>query len=267
MTVRIKFSKYGSMKFIGHLDTMRYFQKAIRRAGFSVVYSQGFSPHQIMAFASPLGVGLTSDAEYFDVELSECQAPEEMTARLNEVMADEIEVTGFQVLPELLPNQRKETAMSLVAAADYLISRKDGTVYELTNQEFEHKFKEFMERPEIRILKKSKKSEKEADIRPFIYEFAFPDQDAYRHSHAEQYENGLRIFVRTAAGSVANLKPELIMEAFSVYAGIPFRAFDWQVHRLEVYKDTSLAGMSQLQIKAASEEGRLPERALVPLNA
>ena len=60
MKVRIKFAKTGHMKFVGHLDTMRYFQKAIRRAELPVAFSGGYSPHMIMSFAAPLGVGTTS---------------------------------------------------------------------------------------------------------------------------------------------------------------------------------------------------------------
>ena len=59
--VRIKFSKHGVMRFIGHLDIMRYFQKVFRRAEIDIAYSGGFSPHQIMSFAQPLGVGLESE--------------------------------------------------------------------------------------------------------------------------------------------------------------------------------------------------------------
>ena len=55
------------MKFIGHLDVMRYFQKAMRRADIPIAFTKGFSPHMIMSFANPLGVGLTSDGEYFDI--------------------------------------------------------------------------------------------------------------------------------------------------------------------------------------------------------
>ena len=69
MKIRIKFRKWGSTKFIGHLDVMRFFQKGLRRADIDVAYSSGFSPHQIMSFASPLGVGLESNGEYFDVEI------------------------------------------------------------------------------------------------------------------------------------------------------------------------------------------------------
>ena len=57
MKLRIKFKKYGAVRFIGHLDVMRFFQKAIRRAQIDVVYTAGFSPHQVMTFAAPLGVG------------------------------------------------------------------------------------------------------------------------------------------------------------------------------------------------------------------
>ena len=71
MKVRLKFSKYGALRFIGHLDVMRYFQKAIRRAGIDIAYSEGFSPHQIMSFAAPLSVGHTSSGEYFDIEVTE----------------------------------------------------------------------------------------------------------------------------------------------------------------------------------------------------
>lgn len=65
--VRIKFSKHSSMIFIGHLDIMRYFQKAMRRADIDIAYSAGFNPHQIMSFAAPLGVGLYSNGEYLDI--------------------------------------------------------------------------------------------------------------------------------------------------------------------------------------------------------
>ncbi len=57
------------LRFIGHLDVMRFFQKAIRRAGIDIAYSSGFSPHQIMSFASPLGLGVESRGEYLDIQV------------------------------------------------------------------------------------------------------------------------------------------------------------------------------------------------------
>ena len=75
MKLRIKFKKYGPVRFIGHLDVMRFFQKALRRAGIDVTYTTGFSPHQVMSFAAPLGVGLTSNGEYMDIQVNSLPEP------------------------------------------------------------------------------------------------------------------------------------------------------------------------------------------------
>ena len=93
MRIRIKFRKYGVMRFIGHLDIMRYFQKAMRRANIDIAYSEGFSPHQIMSFAAPLGVGITSDGEYLDIEVHSTKSTDESRDALNAVMVDGIEIT------------------------------------------------------------------------------------------------------------------------------------------------------------------------------
>ena len=55
MKLRMRFGKEGIVKFIGHLDIMRYFQKAFRRANVDITYSQGYHPHPCLSFASPLG--------------------------------------------------------------------------------------------------------------------------------------------------------------------------------------------------------------------
>ena len=99
MKIRIKFRKTGIMKFIGHLDVMRYFQKAIRRADVEICYSGGFSPHQIMSFAAPLGVGITSNGEYVDIEVNSTGTTAEMMKRLNDVMTEGFEIAEYKLLP------------------------------------------------------------------------------------------------------------------------------------------------------------------------
>ena len=100
MKVRVKFRKYGPVRFIGHLDVMRFFQKCIRRAELDIAYSQGFSPHQIMSFAAPLGVGLTSDGEYMDIELNSVTTSEDMVKRLNDASVYGIEIVSLKELPD-----------------------------------------------------------------------------------------------------------------------------------------------------------------------
>ena len=117
MKIRIRFSKMGTMRFISHLDVMRYFQKVMRRAKVDILYSQGFSPHQIMSFASPLGIGQTSEGEYVDIEVGQTGSSSQMVERLNQEMAD-----GFQIISfRRLPDTGKTKAMATISAADYRV--------------------------------------------------------------------------------------------------------------------------------------------------
>lgn len=264
MKVRIKFQKFGAMKFIGHLDVMRYFQKAFRRAGFDNEYSKGFSPHQIMSFAAPLGVGLTSDGEYLDVELKSSDSPEIMVNRINSVMTEGFRIIGYKFLKEREENQKNVTAMAQVSSADYLVSLKNGyAAPELINtqEKFSRAFREFYAAEGIVIDKKTKTSEKAVDIKPMItltaftleeYEeqrektlqqlsgeaqssFPLSSEAVIPISVADDYSNGIKVYLQLATGSSANLKPELVMEAFFNHIGAEFQGFAWQVHRLEVY--------------------------------
>ena len=131
MKARLKFSKIGSMRFIGHLDVMRYFQKAFRRAEIEVSYSKGFSPHQLMSFASPLGIGLSSDAEYLDVTLEKSDSQEEMIERINAVMNDEITVKDFTILDD-----EAKPSMAMLSACDYVICIKPDKDNPLTDDAF-----------------------------------------------------------------------------------------------------------------------------------
>ncbi|HHX54803.1 MAG TPA: DUF2344 domain-containing protein, partial [Clostridiales bacterium] len=167
MVARIKFTKLGSAKFIGHLDLLRYFQKAFKRAKLDLAYSQGYNPRQITTFASPLGVGLTSEGEYLDLTLNSSDSPEQMIERINKVMADNIQVVAYTILLDDSKN-----AMSVVAAADYIVSLKDGYDF-ISNKEFQEKFEAFYKQEDIKIIKKTKKSEREMDLKPLIYEFGF----------------------------------------------------------------------------------------------
>lgn len=121
MRLRVKFRKFGPIRFIGHLDVMRFFQKAIRRAGIDVAYSKGFSPHQIMAFAAPLGVGLLSNGEYMDIEVGSIVSCQDTLERLNRAGTPGIEVTSVKVLPDTAGN-----AMASVAAAAYTVRFREG---------------------------------------------------------------------------------------------------------------------------------------------
>lgn len=234
------------MKFIGHLDVMRYFQKAIRRSGVDVSYSQGFNPHQLISFAAPLGVGLTSDAEYMDMQVESSYSSLEAIRRLNEAMNEEIQVKSYVELEDGSKN-----AMSVVAAADYCVSIKDGYFFP---DDYQQKFEQFLTQEQIIMLKKTKKSEKEMDLKPYIYHVAFSKEEfeekighSLGETVAETYENGKKIYMQITTGSVVNIKPELIMEAFCKYADVTFEPFAYQIHRMEVYADLNADSKGAVQ--------------------
>lgn len=263
MNIRIKFAKYGSMKFISHLDVMRFFQKATRRAGLDVVYSEGFSPHQLMSFAAPLGLGQTSEGEYFDLECHTVPSMEELVQRLNAAMTEGMTILSAEILPEYILNTKKETVMALVAASDYLILKKDGYPEEETKEEFLRRLSAFLSQAEIIVTKKTKKAEREMNIAPFIYGTRLYDAMPTRFSGS--YENGLCFSLLLSAGSVNHLKPELVLEAFYESLGREYPPYAYQVHRLETYADLALTTLTQAEIAVCMERGTMPRRKLVPL--
>ena len=214
MKARIKFRKYGVMKFIGHLDIMRFFQKVMRRADIPIAFTGGFSPHMIMSFANPLGVGVTSDGEYFDIELTEEIDMQAAIARMNEAVVEGIEIVNMVAISD----DKKQTGMSIVAAADYLSNLKNGEF----PQDWKEKAEGFLNQPSISIVKKTKKSEKEVDIKPMIYKFEVRDDSVY---------------LMVATGSVENLKPELVMQALAGFVGVDTESVSFAHHRLDVYEN------------------------------
>ena len=162
MKIRIKYSKLGNLRFIGHLDVMRYFQKEIRRAGLDVSYSKGYSPHQIISFAAPLAMGITSDGEYFDGEFESVTTSREMIDALNAVSVDEMKVTECVLLPDDAKN-----SMSVVSASDYVISFLDKAGTEERHNILDS-VESFMSQDQIIILKKTKMFA--GDPSPFVME-------------------------------------------------------------------------------------------------
>ena len=294
MNIRIKFQKYGVMKFIGHLDMMRYFQKAIRRAGIDIAYSGGYSRHQIMSFDAPLGVGVTSGGEYFDIEVNTSKSSQESIEALNQAMVEGISILEYKRLPDTA-----RTSMSLVAAADYFVYEKPG--YEpffSSLEELQEKVQAFYEKqPEIIITKQTKKSQAAMDLKPFIYEMkavklkdmGLEDKglkdaglkdmglkDKGLEDKSQPVDYGL--FLKVCTGSSNNIKPELVLEALCRFCQLEDNLLRFQVHRLEVYaksEEIPVKGekeradyqkhLEQLKKTFAAEGKKFPE--FLPLGA
>lgn len=219
MRLRIKFAKSGVMRFIGHLDVMRYFQKAIRRAEIDIAYSGGFSPHQIMSFAAPLGVGLTSHGEYLDIEVNSYTSSEDMKQRLNAVM-----VEGMEILSVTMLEDDAKNAMASVAAAEYTVRFREG--YELAI-DLVGQLDFFCNQSSIPVIKKTKKSEMELDLKPAIFSMtAEMDEESHPVVH-----------MLVDASSSGNIKPGLVMEAFMTANGAELSEFALMITREDTYTE------------------------------
>lgn len=192
MKLRIKFSKHGAIRYIGHLDVMRFFQKAIRRAEIDVTYSQGFSPHQIMSFAQPLSVGHESNGEYMDIQVNSLISCEDVKNRLNAASVEGIQVLSVIELPDNAVN-----AMASVAAAEYTVTFKDGRGPALNIYQV---LPEFLSREQILYTKESKKGTREVDLKPGIYQLS-----------CEEDNSAIHMLLDASSGS--NIKPIQVMEA------------------------------------------------------
>ena len=192
MKLRIKFRKFGAVRFIGHLDLMRFFQKMIRRAELDIAYSQGFSPHQIMSFAAPLGVGLESNGEYVDVEMHSVTSSADMVQRLNAASVEGIEILSIRQLPENCAN-----AMASVAAAAYTVRFREGRE---PKADYRKGLPLFLESEQIPYEKATKKGSVTLDLKPAIYELRVEEDGS--------------IYMLVNASSSGNIKPSMVLDAY-----------------------------------------------------
>ena len=238
MKIRIKFSKYGSVKFIGHLDVMRYFQKAIRRAGIDIAYSEGFSPHQIMSFAFPLSVGHTSEGEYFDIEVNRFEGCEDLKARLQAVMVEGIDILNVKELSE-----QEGNAMASVAAASYLVSFRDESILP---EGWQDKLISFYQQPQILVMKPNKKGkgEKEIDLKESIY--ALEVRESSKTSDEQDISHAYEVYMLLNASSAGNIKPAFVLEKFFETLNVTLPDYTLMVHRIDTYQNIGTEEKKQL---------------------
>ncbi|MGB2770641.1 MAG: TIGR03960 family B12-binding radical SAM protein [Candidatus Zixiibacteriota bacterium] len=165
--VRLKWSKSEQVRFTSHLDVGRTFERTIRRSGIPIAYSEGFHPHQKIAFAPPLPLGFVSDAEYLDIQLTEPYAGA-VLSRLNRDLPP-----GFEFL-EGKPIFGKSDSLSSIINLAYYEVRLDFPL-----DEIEKSIKSILEKQNLWVKRVSKKQDvREVDIRRRIMKLEFePDGD------------------------------------------------------------------------------------------
>lgn len=155
VTVRVKFTKTGTLKFISHLDLQRTFNRCLLRSRLPVWYTKGFNPHAKLVFSLPLSVGCESVCEYVDIKIERKIALSEVKEMLSAQFTDEM-----QILDVYYPTAK----FSDISYAEYecRIKCKKAT------DDVAEGIASLLTTSPLNMMKRTKSGEKEIDIIPFI---------------------------------------------------------------------------------------------------
>ena len=186
---RIQFTKYGDMKYVSHLDMIRLFTRMFHRAELPVSYSNGYNPHPKMSVLLPLSVGFESSCEYLDAEFESTVSMLDCLKQLRAATPLGMEIPQIALLNETSKKAKEIRYASYDFSIDCTLS--------------EQQIDAFLDMDTILVMKKTKRSEKEADIRPDIMHLCITSETSFS--------------AIISAGSEANLKPDLLIEAMKTY--------------------------------------------------
>lgn len=227
--IRSKFERGEEVKYISHLDIMKVFARALRRANLPISYSQGFNPHPRMVFGLPLPVGVTSSSEYVDFEVEGEQSASNFIAELNAMLPK-----GFRLYDAKFI-QGKANIMSSITKASYDIYacvEEKNTISHLGEGEnnvwveiINNSITQYLQNSEILIEKEAKGRRKVVDIKPLIHKI----------NVREDGEKCFCISVLVSAGSKDNLKPEILIKSIIEKTGLELGLI--RIHRTGLFID------------------------------
>lgn len=192
--IRITFSKQGALKYTGHLDLHKLWERAARRAELPLSYSQGFHPQPKISLAAALPLGFSSRAEVMDIRLNEEMPSAEIISRLKANLP-----SGIQVLSVDPVDERAPALQTQVTSAEYQVTLTEP----IEGSELTRRVEEFMNSESLPRERRGKKY----DLRPLIEEL-----------HSMEQAPALQIFMRLAAREGATGRPEEVLEAMGIAA-------------------------------------------------
>ncbi|HHU17417.1 MAG TPA: DUF2344 domain-containing protein [Clostridiales bacterium] len=214
----VRFYKGGNIRYISHLDLMRLFKRAFKRAGIKLQYSLGFNPHPKISFAQPLSLGYTSSSEYMEFETQLAYSTDLIIENLNSLMPEGLGILSCEKLPD---NVKSLAARTKAADYEITIPVNSGIEKDVCNL-----LREYMSQDQIKVIKHQKKSRKsiEIDIKPLIYSIS-----------GDFHNNSILIKTKLAAGNVSNLSPEFVLSTFCEFADIQYERAMVTIKRNDIY--------------------------------
>lgn len=220
------FEKTDQVRYVGHLDLMRTMQRALRRSGLPIRYSQGFNPHVLLAFASPLPVGVSGKEELMEIGVEDGIDAQTFALRLATAMPDSLPLLQVRAVDDRHPK-----LMAALTAAGYETLLPDTEA----SHAITYAIDSFLARSEIIALRKTKKSEGFSNIRPMLYELSrFP------------CEKGIGLTFRVALTEKETLKPSLLLSALAEHAGVSLPGT--RICRMRLFGEKNGAAIPLMQL-------------------
>jgi radical SAM-linked protein len=166
---RVAFRKTGLLRFLGHLDVLRTFDRAVRRAKLPVEYSQGFSPHAHLSFAMPLPLGVAGERELCAIDLVSDWQPIAIMKGLSRQLPPDLGIVEAQVLP-----RTKRSPFADLIAADYRAE-----IAGVEPQKLQEAVETLLQRDELIIHRTTKSRELDIDLRGRIKELRSEDNSLF----------------------------------------------------------------------------------------
>ena len=174
MRIIAAFQKDKGISYTSHLDVQRTLQRAFRRAGLPLAYSNGYNPHPKLSFATALATGFTSDAEWIEVELEREIAPDRFLSLVNGALPN-----GMRIATAFAADETIDTLSKMLCAARYTVTLVPDMPVE--RAQAEAALQALLASEEVIVEKKTKSGIKPANIRPDILEASVSDDaDAVR---------------------------------------------------------------------------------------
>lgn len=202
MRIRITFAKQGALRYTGHLDLHKLWERAARRAELPLAYSQGFHPQPRMNIAAALPLGFSSRCEVLDMRLEHDISLEGLREKLEQTLPTGIKVWNIESVDEKLPALQTQ-----VASAEYVVTLTEP----VDGSELKRKIDSVMESESIIRERRGKTY----DLRPLIEKIRIMESDSLL-SEQEPAPALQKIFMRLAAREGATGRPEEVLDMLGI---------------------------------------------------
>lgn len=206
MRIRITFVKQGALRYTGHLDLHKLWERAARRAELPLAYSQGFHPQPKMNMAAALPLGFSSRCEVMDMRLEQEIPLDDLPTRLNDTLPSGLQVVGVEQVDE-----REPALQTQVASSEYEVTLTEA----IDIAELKRKIESVLESKAIPRERRGKMY----DLRPLIEELYLMESDGSPsiREHARSGSPVLqKIFMRLTAREGATGRPEEVLDVLNI---------------------------------------------------